>query len=58
MTRDDDDRIKNALRLVGSDAKPSADWERKVLDRVAASEATPRAGWLRRLWRRMTGGGR
>jgi len=57
MTRNDgDERIKNALRLVGSDVKPSADWERKVIDRVAAGEATPRVSWLRRLWRRVTGG--
>jgi len=57
MTRDDsDERIKNALCLVGSDVKPPADWERKVLARVAAGEAALRVSWLRRLWRRVMGG--
>lgn len=61
MTRDDDkefERLTNAIRLLGSTAKPDPDWQDKVRAKVAAGLFPPRPSWLRRLWRRMTGGSR
>lgn len=51
----DDERIKKALRRLGSEHEPDPDWQQRVLARI------DRPSWSRRAWRwlaRLIGGTR